>query len=280
MNTETATPQAPEAPASVEADKTAAPTEIVETTAEQTPEPTEAKDDKPKKTAEQLEAELEAARRDVKRMQRGIDRRTRALAEERMRNQLAAPQSQTQNAPASSADDTVSLTRAELERRVREEAERLAPTLREQAAEVERRQGVIDTLGKQWGTEKFNQVASDLDDALGGLADSSGHPKAAVEAVFEADDPARVIEYLADPDNADEADRLSRMGPVQAGKAIARLEDKLKAEKAKERPQPSRAAAPLEPVRGEGRTTNGAPDPSNTKAWIKWANEQERRART
>lgn len=200
------------------------------------------------KTLEQLQAELDAANRDKKRMQRGINRRTAALAEERARNQLTPKQHSDDNR----ADDgeTVSLTKAELQRQIRDEAQRLAPTLSHQAAEVERRQGVIDSLTKTLGSQKFDQLASDLDEAFGGLQDRSGSPKAALEAVFEADNPAQVIEYLADPEHADEADAISRMGPVQAGKAVARLEDRLKAEKTKAAPQASSAPAPLERLRG------------------------------
>lgn len=126
----------------------------------------------------------------------------------------------------------------------------MAPQVREQAAEIERRQGVIQSLTKTWGQEKFDSVASELDDALGGLADRAGNPKPAIEAVFEADNPAQVIEYLADPEHAADAENLSRMGPVQAGKFIARLEDRIKTEQAKAKPQPSSAAAPLERIRG------------------------------
>jgi hypothetical protein len=178
--------------------------------------------------------------RERQRMQRGIDRRTRQLAE------------------------------------AKAEAHKLAPTLKEQSAEVERRQGVIQSLAKTWGQEKFDEISSDLDDALGGLTDSSGRPKPAIEAVFEADNPAVLIEFLADPDNADEAERIARMGAIQAGKAIARLEDKLKAAQAKDKPQPSKLPPPIESVRGQG-AVSVAPDPSNTKAWIAYRNEQERK---
>lgn len=201
------------------------------------------------KTPEQLR--IEQLERDNKRMQRGIDRRTRQLAEERARNQLTPKRQSGDNDPGSDGD-TVSLTKAELQRQIREEAARLAPTLSEQTAEVERRQGVIASLTKTLGPEKFDQLASDLDDAFGGLQDSSGRPKPALEAVFEADNPAHVIEYLADPEHADEAEALSRMSPVQAGKAVARLEDKLKAAAAEAKPKPSSAPEPLERIRGTG----------------------------
>jgi hypothetical protein len=135
---------------------------------------------------------------------------------------------------------------------VKAEAAKLAPTLRDQATEAERRQSVVQTLAKTWGQERFNELASDLDDVFGGLADSSGKPKPATEAVFEADEPAKVIEWLADPENHEESERIARMTAVQAGKAIAKLEAKLAS--AAPKPIPSKAAAPLEALRGQGKT--------------------------
>ena len=233
--------------------------------------------DKPK-------AEKTPEERERQRMQRGIDRRTRQLAEERalrtqLQQQLEAltkrPNS-SDNQASDSDSEPLTLTRKELEERVKAEAARLAPTLKDQSSEVERRKGVVQSLETAWGKERFDELASDLDDALGGVTDSSGRPKPAMEAVFEADDPKGVIEYLADPDNADEAERISRMSAAQAGKAIARLEDKLKAEAVKAKPQPSKLPPPLEAVKGQGGAPK-APDPSDTKAWIAWRNEQERK---
>lgn len=225
---------------------------------------------KPEKTPEQ---------REIERLRRGIDRRTRQLAEERARNAGLNQQPQRANIPANEDSEPLTLTRAELEQRIKDEARRLAPTLQSEAAEVARRQGVIQSLAKNWGQERFDEISSDLDDAFGGLADASGKPKPAVEAVFEADNPAAVIEYLADPDNVDEAERIARMSPINAGRAIAKLEAKLEAAPRTKSPAPSKAPAPLEPVRAKGNTNTGAPDPSDLKAWIRWRNEQERSGR-
>ena len=222
--------------------------------------------------------------REIERLRRGIDRRTRQLYELRAQQQaprldgLTGRQGQADNRGVADDSEPLSVTRAELAQMVKAEAERLAPTLQEQRTEVERRQGVIQSLAKTWGQERFDELASDLDDAMGGLTARSGRPKPASEAVFEADEPARVIEYLADPDHADEADRIARMSAAQAGKAIARLEDRLKAQAQQSTPKASKAPAPLEAVRGGGNTS-GAPDPTDTKAWIRWRNEQERKGR-
>ncbi len=221
--------------------------------------------------------------RERQRMQRGIDRRTRQLAEARaeaqyLREQLTNGAKSNNNQPTVDDSEPLSLTRAEIQELVKAEAAKLAPTLREEALEAERRTSVVQSLAKTWGQEKFDEVSSDLDEAFGGLTDRSGRPKPAMEAVFEADEPAKLIEYLADPDNHDEAERISKMGAVQAGRAIAKLEARLSSEtpKAKTKVEVSKAPEPLEAVRGKGSVST-APDPSDTKGWIRWRNEQERK---
>ncbi len=217
--------------------------------------------------------------REIERLRRRVDNLTRQKYELRAGTPVAAQQQHDQQQPSHADDDEpVTLTRAELQRQIAEQAQRLAPTMNEQQAEFERRHGVVTSLAKEWGQEKFDALSADLDDALGGLVDRRGTPTPATDAIFHADDPKGVIEYLADPDNADDAASISKMGAVQAGRAIAKLEQKLAAEKAKAKPQPSNAPAPLEPARGGG-VPNGMPDPSNTKAYIAWANAQERAQR-
>lgn len=219
----------------------------------------ESEEDKAARLAELAKAKPEKTpeQREIERLRRGIDRKTRQLAEERTRAQFRESTFSSGERPANNRapadDDTpVTLTRAEVEKLVKAEAAKLAPTLRDQLSEVERRQSVVQGLAKEWGSQRFDELSSDLDDAFGGLEDASGRPKPAIEAVFEADSPAKVIEWLADPDNADEAERISKLSAVQAGKAIAKLEAKLATE-AKDKPQPSKAPAPLEPVRGAGK---------------------------
>jgi hypothetical protein len=228
-----------------------------------------------KESGAEAKKEKTPEQREIERLRRRVDTKTRQLYEARA--QAQAPQNQHQSSQEGD-DEPVTLTRAELQRQIEEQAQKLAPSMSEQRAEVERRQGIVASLAKEWGAEKFDTLASELDDVFGGLADRSGRPKPATDAIFHADNPKEVIEYLTDPDNADEADRLSRMPAVQAGRAIARLEDKLAAAKSKDKPKPSNAPAPIEPARGGG-VPNGMPDPSNTKAYIAWANAQERAQR-
>ena len=234
----------------------------------------EAKEAKPEKTEEQ---------RELARRQRKIDRLVRQREE--LRAQLGrAPNAQDlrqasvdgTNRQEQDDSEPVSLSRAELQRLVKEEAAKLAPTIKQQQAEIEHRTGVIQSLAKSWGQEKFDTLAADLDDTFGGLADANGKPKPATDAIFEADDPAAVIEYLADPDNAERAEAIGRMGGIQAGRAIAKLEAEIAAKKADSKPKASNAPRPVEALRGAG-TANGAPDPRDVKAWIKHQNEQERK---
>lgn len=214
--------------------------------------------------------------REIERLRRRVDNLTRQKYELRAAVPAAAPQQQQPN--EADDDEPVTLTRAELKRQIAEQAKQLAPTMTEQQAEAERRHGVVTSLAKEWGQEKFDTISAELDEAFGGLMDRSGTPKPATDAIFHADDPKGVIEYLTDPDNADEAASIAKMGALQAGRAIARLEIKLEAQKEKAKPKPSNAAAPIEPARNGGVPT-GMPDPSNTKAYIAWANAQERAQR-
>lgn len=220
--------------------------------------------------------EKTAEQREIERLRRRVDNLTRQKYELRAATPAAAPQQHENNQVDD--DEPVTLTRAELQRQIAEQAQKLAPTMREQQAEAERRHGVVTSLAKEWGQEKFDNLSAELDDAFGGLVDRRGAPKPATDAIFEADNPKDVIEYLTDPDNADEAASLSSMSALQAGRAIARIEQKIEAAKSKAKPKPSNAPAPLEPVRGGG-VHNGMPDPSDTKAYIAWANAQEQAQR-
>lgn len=262
MSTETALPPGTPAEASEPAETQAVAVESTET--EQPAEPSEkAEEPKKEKTPEE---------REIARLRRRVD----SLTRQKYELKAVAPQRQDTQA---SDDEPVTLSRAELAKYVSEQAKQLAPEMNQQQAEIERRQGVVSSLAKSWGQEKFDELANELDDAFGGLTDSRGAPKPATDAIFEADDPKAVIEFLTDPDNADEAERIARLSPIQAGKAIAKIELKIAEAKSKAKPKPSNAPSPIESVRGGGVVPNGMPDPSNTKAYIAWANAQERASR-
>lgn len=221
---------------------------------------------KPEKTAEQ---------REIDRLRRGIDRRTRQLSDARAQLDLTRGENQSNYQQQADDSEPLSLTRAQIAELVKAEAAKLAPTLRAEASEAERRTSVVQSLAKSWGQEKFDEVSEDLDKAFDGLKDASGRPKPAIEAIFEADNPAQVIEYLADPENDEEAEAISRMSAAQAGKTIAKLEAKLAA---KPKPtQVSKAAAPLDPVRRSSAMANsGLSDTLSTEEWVARRNKELR----
>lgn len=281
MSLETALPTA-EAPAQASGQQDTADQLATQATEGQDAKPEgegEAPKPKPEKTEEQ---------RRIERLERAIDRRTRRAAEtigakdaelaqvraelERLRTTGQSQDNRTQQGE----DEPLTLSRAELQQLVNREAERLAPTLTQQRSEMEHRKGVIDSLAKELGTERFDALAEDLDEALGGLQ-RNGKATPAADAIFAADDPKAVIEYLANPDHADEAESIGRMDPIRAGRAIAKLELKLEQTKAQDKPRRSNAEPPVEPARAGGGNVNDMPDPSNVKAYIAWANKQDRR---
>jgi len=85
-----------------------------------------------------------------------------------------------------------------------------------------------------------------------------------------SDSGVDVMRYLAK--HPDEAERLATLSPIALARELGRLESK-----ATEKPKPSNAPKPLDPVRANA--TPGAPKESDTAAWIKWRNESEAKAR-
>lgn len=214
------------------------------------------------------------AKKKMRNLERSLRHELRKRGEFEARLQDASKQAHNPDYQNSQDDsEPLSLTKAELARLVQEEAKKLAPVLRDQESTLDRRAKVAEGLAKTWGQDGFNQRAQDLDAAFNGLTVGKD-PKPAVDAIFEADNAAAVIDYLTDPDNSDEALSISRMSAVQAGRAITKLELKLEGAKKSDKPKPSNAPAPIESDRGRGKI-NSVPDPSDTKAWMRWANEQE-----
>lgn len=205
--------------------------------------------------------EKSSEQKEIERLRKAVDRKTRqreeARAESAQLRQRLTTQAESAYSPSANDSDTLSLTKAQIDEMVNAEAQRRAVTLKDQDSERERRERVIKSLAKTWGSEKFDEVSSDLEEALGGLRDSSGRPKAVVEAVFESENPAKVIEWLANPENLDEAERFARLSAVQAGREIAKLELKLS-----DKPAPSKAPAPIEAVKGSGQVTKRLGDMS------------------
>jgi hypothetical protein len=278
MNMETALPTAPEATASGQQTTAELPADTTATSGADDAGQGEGEGEQKPPKAEKTEAEREADR-----LRRAIDRKTRQREEARAEaallraenERLRTTQSRATNTPED--EEPLTLSRAELAQMVKSEAEKLAPTLKQKTAEIEHQEKVVESLRKELGNEGLQSLIGDLNEAFDGAL-TGNKPCAAADAIFDAEDPQAVIKYLADPENADEAEAISRMNERQAGRAIAKLEIKLEQSKAAAKPQRSKAPEPVEPARGSGAIST-MPDPSNTKAWIRWRNEEERAGR-
>lgn len=236
--------------------------------APQAPETTEAQHiDKPEgdKPEGKDENPLE---KQLKREQRRIQNLTRQKYELQARlEQLSSLAPSTQKADNQGIDDdsdTLSLSKAELQRMIEQKAKELAPTIKaKEDGEAEIREKAI-SLRKTLG-DRFEELTGDL-------ATVFDHDRQML--VLDADNPAALIEYLTDPDNAEEADRIARLPANRAAFAMARIEAKL-ASTPKPKPQISKVAAPIEPVRGGGGASNAAPDVIKDPAgWRRWMNAQ------
>lgn len=221
--------------------------------------------------------------REIARLRRRVDNLTRAKYELQSRVQRTDVASTphgggAQTAPESDDDEPVQLSKRELQQLIDQRAKELAPTITEAKAEEMRRRETVQKLAAHWGQEKFDALAADLDDAFGGLADPQGRPKAATEAIFESENPQAIIEFLADPENADEAQSIARMTPIAAGRAIARLEARLSAKAAQDKPQRSKAPEPVEPSRATSGGNTSEPDTSkwSDAQWMKWRQGQRK----
>lgn len=210
--------------------------------------------------------------KELAKKQRRIDNLTRRLYE-------TAPGLQSQpigdtNRSQQDDSETLTLSRAEFERLRIEGAKELAPVIAQQQAAIERRTGVYQSLESRLGAEKFAELSRDLEDSLdGSLKDAKGAPKPLVDAIFDSEAPDLVLSYLADADNAAEVASLSKLPPLALGRAMAKLESKLAAKKAEEKPQPSKAAPVIEPVRGGGVPNAMPSDSDSIEVWM----EKERK---
>lgn len=254
METETALPIAPEAEASGQ--EQAAPAE------------TEQQEAKPEEKEEKHPLE-----RELKRAQRRIDNLTRQkyeLSNEiNSLRQLQTKPIESDNRQQQDDSEPLTLSKAQLRKLIDEEAKKIAPTISQQQSEIEQRHRVVESLAKSWGQEKFDAYARDLDDAFGGLSDKNNRPKPATDAIFESPDPKALIEFLADPENAAEAEALGRMSAVRAGMKVAELSQLIARKKAEAKPQPSKAAEPIENVRGTGTVPTVPSDKMPIDEWVK-----------
>ena len=162
--------------------------------------PAEPKVEEPK--AEEPKKEKTHEEREIARLRRRVDNLTRRLYQGN--GDLTPKTIEVDNQASQRDSETITLSQQQLRELVEKEAKKLAPSITQQQAEIEHHRAVVTKLEDKWGQEKFDSYADDLDDAFDGLVDADKRPKPATDAIFEADDPAALIEYLADPEHADE----------------------------------------------------------------------------
>lgn len=257
MTEETALPEveAPEATAGAgDQQNTAAPAD------DQQQEQQDKPDGEQKPERHPLEKELAKERRRISRLveQREISRaeaaQLRAELDRLRGNDLQNTRTDDKNS-AEDDSDVVRIPRSELPK--------LAERLQSEASERQALQRAASEMRKALGDD-FERVTDELAEIFN--ADLQF-------AVAASEAPAELARYLTDPDNADEAERIKRMSPIQAGRAFAKIEAKLAAKP--EKPQPSKAPKPVEPVRGGG----GSIEPDTTKMTDEQWLEYRRKAR-
>ncbi len=198
------------------------------------------------------------------------------LAKERRRNQAIVRRLHEAEAKARELDDLrnrsigdtnqdkqgnserQSLTDAELDALLnrREQQRRQAESERELASKAV-------ALRKELG-EEFESTTEDLSLMLRDAKKQL--------AVLRSEQPAALVRYMTDPDNAEEVERMARMDDFDYGRALARIEGRLETKKATDKPKPSNAAAPIEAARGGGVVQSAAP--TDMRQYMEWANKQ------
>lgn len=204
------------------------------------------------------ERELE---RQIKKLERRIDSKTKrtysAEAElAQLRQSLKIERSG--DTVTNEDGERVTLTPAELEKLIEKRAESLAPKVADKQAQEAELRSAAKALRADLGAD-FDSVTEDLAEILG-----SGDLQL---AVLSSKAPAALARYLTDPSNQAEAEKIGRMGLVQAGMAFAEISAKLKAAESTARPKASKAPAPIEPIKG-GQGVSVQPDMS------KWTDAQ------
>ncbi|MGZ3317258.1 MAG: hypothetical protein ACXU95_08125 [Isosphaeraceae bacterium] len=96
--------------------------------------------------------------------------------------------------------------------------------------------------------EEAEAAGVDLDAVFDTLRRQPSFPQQIFDLVAEADHPARLAEYLAE--NPGELDRVSRLGPAMAERALAKMQASLP--KLKSKPNATNAPPPVPTVGGRG----------------------------
>lgn len=202
---------------------------------------------KPEKSPEQR-----AIERLERKLGRVIGQREEARAErETLRQQIEALQSRSidgTNRTDEPDSENLTLSKAQLRQMIEAKAKELAPTIKTEAESVAKQREAVSGLVKAWGQEAFMERTNDLAEVL--ALDKQ-------MLVLETDNPAALIEYLTDEDNAEEAEAIGKMPIGRAGYALAKIAAKIEAAKADTKPKASKAPAPIEAGRGQGGVPTG-----------------------
>lgn len=234
------------------------------------PEGGDKPDDKQDEPEQSVEDKLKALQRRYERAEKKIQKlyaqreeaRTKARLFESQPSRLTESEDGDTNQPAADSD-TLSVSRADLQKLIQAEAKRLAPVLSQQEALTETRSRSALALRQELGDERFLQLTEDLADIF------PSHD--AQFAVLEVEAPRAVLEYLTDPEHEAEARGIARLPSVAQGIALAKLSVKL----AKPKPEASKAPPPVERQRDAGgRFAQGYSPNMSDAEYAAWRKEQ------
>lgn len=241
--------QAPAPGVEASSEKQAAPADDEQHAEGEGAEDKPAADAKPQKTAEQKLIERQNRKIAALHAQRAAERERAAAAETRLRmltgddSLHSLPNRDTNDPDAAGNADRVSLPRSELQRVIEQEARRLAPQLQVQSTVEETRRAAARGLVEEIGHDRFRELSNDVaavlpnDETLLGILDTPS--------------PRHLLEYLAEPEHATEAERIARLPPLRQGIELATLAMKLKARATRVK-EVSEAPKPLDVPKGQG----------------------------
>lgn len=204
---------------------------------------------KPQKTAEQKLIERQNRKIAALHAQRAAERERAAAAEERLRilggseRLQTAREGDTTDPDAAGDADRVSLPRSELQRVIEREARRLVPQIQAQSTVEETRRAAARGLVEEIGADRFHELSSEVAAVLPNEETLLG--------ILDTPSPRHLLEYLAEPENATEAERIARLPPLRQGIELATLALRLKSRAARAK-EVSEAPKPLEVPKGQG----------------------------
>lgn len=235
--------------------------------------------DNPQQETTEPHEETEEQKRS--RFQRRLDRHkaarveaeTRArMLEERLAQLEArnAPQAQKPAQPADDApkiadfQDIESYTAAVAEYKAQKILERRIAEMTTAQREASQRQQDA-ALHSAW-SERVAKTAAEFPDWEDVAAESEATVTNVMQrAILESDLGPKVAYFLAK--NPDEAERISKLSPMRQIAEIGKLEDKVSTLKSVR--QPSKAPAPISPVGGRAKASQGLNDELSVEDWLK-----------